>query len=593
MRTHYTNTIDTTLIDQTITVCGWAHRRRDHGGLVFIDLRDNVGIVQIVSDPEFKEAYHHAEKVRNEYVLRVTGVIRRRPDGMTNPNLTSGEVELVAHTLEILNPSKPLPFTIDEYQEVNEDVRLKYRYLDLRRPEMGERIRLRSAMNHIINNYMHEHGFTNVETPVLTKSTPEGARDYLVPSRTHKGHFFALPQSPQIFKQLLMIAGLDRYYQIVKCFRDEDLRADRQPEFTQLDIEMSFIEENDIKNLTEQLVRDLFKQLIDVTLSEPFPQITYAEAVTKYGTDRPDLRIPLELVTICDEVRDAEFKVFSGPANDKNSKVAALRLPEGVSKLTRKQIDDYTDFVKIYGAKGLAYIKVNDRDQGMDGLQSPILKFLDETIVNAILNRLDAKTGDIIFFGADTKKIVNEALGALRCKIAEDLNLYTCEWAPLWVTDFPMFEQDDAGNWQALHHPFTGPKVVDTDALKQTPGDTISRAYDMVINGYEVGGGSIRIHDQGIQQAVFEILGISKEEAHEKFEHLMQALQYGCPPHGGIAFGLDRLAMLLTHSPSIRDVIAFPKTQTAACPLTRAPGEAHAEQLAELGIKLAGKKKES
>lgn len=587
MRTHYTNQINASGVDQTVTLCGWAHRRRDHGGLVFIDLRDREGLVQVVSDPEFNEAYKNAEKVRNEYVLRVTGVLRRRPDGMTNTNIASGEVELVAHQLEILNPSKPLPFTIDEYQEVNEDTRLKHRYLDLRRPEMAQRMLLRSRMNDQINRYMHDHGFINVETPVLTKSTPEGARDYLVPSRTHKGHFFALPQSPQIFKQLLMIAGIDRYYQIVKCFRDEDLRADRQPEFTQLDIEMSFIEEHDIQNLTEQLVRNLFKELIGVELTAQFPQLSYADAVSKYGTDRPDLRIPLELVTICDELRNVEFKVFSGPANDPNGKVAALLFPQGATKLTRKQIDDYAEFVKIYGAKGLAYIKVNDRDAGMEGLQSPILKFLTADAVEAILTKLNAKTGDIVFFGADTKKIVHEALGALRCRIADDFDLYDCEWAPVWVIDFPMFEQDDEGHWQALHHPFTAPQQQDCEQLKQAPGTAISRAYDMVINGYEVGGGSIRIHNQTLQQTVFEILGISREEAHEKFEHLMQALQYGCPPHGGIAFGLDRLAMLLTGGTSIRDVIAFPKTQTAACPLTNAPGEAHEQQLAELGIKLA------
>ena len=584
MRTHYTNQIDARFVDKSVTLCGWTHRRRDHGGLIFIDLRDRYGLVQVVSDPEFNEAYINAEKLRNEFVIRVTGVVRRRPEGMTNPNLASGEVEIVAHSLEILNSSKPLPFMIDEYREVNEDTRLKYRYLDLRRPEMAQRILLRSRMNDLINRYMQQHQFVNVETPVLTKSTPEGARDYLVPSRTHKGEFFALPQSPQIFKQLLMIAGLDRYYQIVKCFRDEDLRADRQPEFTQLDVEMSFIEEHDIQSIMEELVRQLFKELIDVTLPAQFPVISYAEAVNKYGTDRPDLRIPLELVTLCDELRNADFKVFSGPANDPNGKVAALRFPEGALKLTRKQIDDYTDFVKIYGAKGLAYIKVNDRAAGMDGLQSPILKFLTADTVEAVLQKLDAQTGDLIFFGADTKKIVHESLGALRSRLAADFDLYTCKWAPLWVVDFPMFEQDDTGRWQALHHPFTAPKVVDAQALQQHPGEALSRAYDMVINGYEVGGGSIRIHDQSIQQAVFAILGMSKEEAHEKFEHLMQALQYGCPPHGGIAFGLDRLAMLLTGSQSIRDVIAFPKTQTAACPLTNAPSIAQAEQLAELGI---------
>ena len=585
MRTHYTNQITEQLVDKTITLCGWAHRRRDHGGLIFIDLRDREGLVQVVCDPEFQEAYITAEKVRNEFVLRITGVLRHRPAGMANPNLISGNVELVAHHLEILNASEPLPFTIDDYQEVNEDTRLRYRYLDLRRPDAANRLRLRSEMNHLINEYMHEHSFVNVETPILTKSTPEGARDYLVPSRTHKGCFYALPQSPQIFKQLLMVAGMERYYQIVRCFRDEDLRAERQPEFTQLDIDMSFIEEHDIKSLTENLVRLLFKKLISVDLIEPFPQITYNDAMSKYGSDKPDLRIPLELVTICAEVRACEFDVFKIPANDKNSKVAALLIPEGATKLTRKQIDDYGVFVKIYGAKGLAYLKVNDRNQGMAGLQSPILKFLQPEVVEAILTKLNAKTGDIVFFGADTKKIVNEALGALRCKIAHDLNLYTREWAPLWVTDFPMFEPGDNGRWQAVHHPFTSPTDHDPAQLKQDPGTATARAYDMVINGYEVGGGSIRIHRHEIQQAVFELLGISKDDANEKFGHLLQALSYGCPPHGGIAFGLDRLAMLLTDSQSIRDVIAFPKTQTAACPLTKAPSVVDPAQLAELGIK--------
>lgn len=586
MRTHHSNQISRDLIDQTVTLSGWVHRRRDHGGLVFIDLRDHHGLVQVVSDPDFAQAHQAAESVRSEYVIKITGVVRHRPDGMTNANLASGEVEIVAQSLEVLNTSEPLPFQLDEHQSVNEDTRLRYRYLDLRRDEMAQRIRLRSQLNNLINRYMHDHEFVNVETPVLAKSTPEGARDYLVPSRTHKGEFFALPQSPQTFKQLLMMAGFDRYYQIVKCFRDEDLRADRQPEFTQLDIEMAFIEESDIQGLTEDLIRTCFKELIAAELPHPFPHMTYADAMSQYGSDKPDLRIPLKLVTICAEVREAEFKVFREPANDKNCKVSALKFPGGATQLTRKQIDNYTDFVKIYGAKGLAYIKVNDRAAGLDGLQSPILKFLTADVVDAILNKLEAETGDIIFFGADTKKIVNESLGALRAKIGTDFSLYTCDWAPIWITDFPMFEQAD-GRWQALHHPFTSPQSPDAAALKAAPGEALSRAYDMVINGFEVGGGSIRIYHNDMQQAVFELLGISAEEADAKFGHLLKALQFGCPPHGGIAFGLDRLAMLLTNSASIRDVIAFPKTQTAACPLTQAPSEVASSQLTELGIRLS------
>lgn len=592
MRTHNTYEINAELINQTITLCGWVHRRRDHGGLIFIDLRDRSGLVQVVCDPQFSEAYHSAEKIRNEYVIQITGVLRRRPAGMDNAQIASGAVELVAHTLIILNSSKTLPFTIDTHQELGEEVRLKYRYLDLRRPEVLQRLLLRSQMNDLINRYMTDHGFINVETPILTKSTPEGARDYLVPSRTHPGHFFALPQSPQIFKQLLMVAGFDRYYQIVRCFRDEDLRADRQPEFTQLDIEMSFIDEGDIQAVTEQLMRELFEKLIHVTLPHPFPHMTYADAMNDYGSDRPDLRNPLKLVTICNEVKESDFAVFSGPANDPASKVSVLRFPQGGTLLTRKQIDEYTDFVKIYGAKGLAYIKVNDRSQGIAGLQSPIIKFLAPDIVEAILSKTQAETNDILFFCADQKKIVHDALGALRMRIAADFNLYTCTWAPVWITHFPLFEQDQTGRWQSLHHPFTSPIEQDVEKLKASPGAGIARAYDMVINGYEVGGGSIRIHDQTMQQAVFEILGLSEADAYEKFEHLLEGLQYGAPPHGGIAFGLDRVAMLLTDSPSIRDVIAFPKTQTAACPLTNAPSTVDAQQLKELHVAVAKSRKD-
>lgn len=592
MRSHYTNAINATLIDETVSLCGWVHRRRDHGGLVFIDLRDREGLVQVVCDPTFPETHQKAETLRNEYVVRVTGKLRRRPEGMSNPDLPSGEVELVATTLEILNTAKALPFQVDDYQDVGEEARLKYRYIDLRRPEMANRLKLRADITHYMRNYMHEHGFMDIETPILTKSTPEGARDYLVPSRTHKGHFYALPQSPQIFKQLLMIAGFDRYYQIVKCFRDEDLRADRQPEFTQLDVELSFVDETEIMQLMETLVQGLFQTLLGVTLPNPFMQITYAEAMKRYGTDRPDLRIPLEIVTLSDIVKDVEFKVFNTPANDPNGRVAAVLLPQGAKTLTRKQLDDYAEFVKIYKAKGLAYIKVNDRAQGMAGLQSPILKFLTEDVALAILDRLDAKTGDIVFFGADHTKIVNEALGALRCKLAADLNLYTTDWTPVWVTDFPMFEQDEQGQWQALHHPFTSPQTQDPEALARDPGAALSRAYDMVLNGFELGGGSIRIHDQTLQRAAFEILGISETEAQEKFAHLMQALTYGCPPHGGIAFGLDRIAMLMTGSQSIRDVIAFPKTQTANCPLTNAPSTVPDTQLQELAVKVALPKKQ-
>ncbi len=586
MRSHYSHQVNKSLIDKEITLCGWVHRRRDHGGLIFVDLRDNRGIVQVVCGPENKAPFLLAEKLRNEFVIKVTGVIRPRPEGTVNADLASGEVELEASELTILNSSLPLPFNIDEYQEVGEETRLRYRYLDLRRPEMAERLKMRARIVRQIRHFLDEHEFQDIETPILTKSTPEGARDYLVPSRTHPGHFFALPQSPQIFKQLLMAAGFDRYYQIVRCFRDEDLRADRQPEFTQLDVEMSFIDETTIQDLMEEMIRQLFKAILKVELPEKFPHITYAESMLRYGTDRPDLRIPLELVEISDLVKNIEFKVFNGPANDANGRVAALRLPKG-SELSRKDIDDYTKFVSIYGAKGLAYIKVNDISKGVEGLQSPILKFFPNDVIEKILERTKAETGDIIFFGADKARVVSEALGALRDKLGADLNLYTSKWQPVWVIDFPMFgkESTGRGNLEPLHHPFTSAQEDDIEKLKANPSESLSRAYDMVLNGSEIGGGSIRICDIKTQHAVFEILGFKKEDAEAQFGHLLQALQMGCPPHGGIAFGIDRIVMLMSGTQSIRDVIAFPKTQSAQCPLTNAPSPASNEQLKELNIK--------
>ena len=585
MREQYCSEISKNDIDHEVTLCGWIHRRRDHGGLIFLDLRDRSGIVQIVCDPEFAEPYKIAQLLRNEYVVQIKGLVRERPEGMINKNIASGEVEVVAHALTIFNKSKSMPFLIDEYQEVGEEVRLRHRYLDLRRPEISNKLMVRSKITKTIRDYMDEHHFVDVETPILTKSTPEGARDYLVPSRVHPGEFYALPQSPQTFKQLLMIAGIDRYYQIARCFRDEDLRADRQPEFTQLDVEMSFVTIEQVQTLVENLFKRLFKNVLDVDLNEAFPHMDYADAISHYGTDRPDLRIPLKMQTICDIVNNVDFKVFHDPANDKNCKVSAMLVPEGAIKLTRKQLDNYVEFVKPFGAKGLAYIKVNKRADGMAGLQSPILKFLSEDVITAILDRFEAKDGDLIFFGADTKKIVNDSLGALRCKLGEDLNLYTKKWAFTWINNFPMFEQNDKGRWQATHHPFTMPKDADANKIKNEPGNLLSNAYDLVLNGFELGGGSLRIHDLDIQYAVLEVLGLSKDDADEKFPHLIQAMQYGCPPHGGVAFGLDRIAMLMTDSTSIRDVIAFPKTQTAACPLTNAPSKVAFEQLHELGIK--------
>jgi len=584
MRSHYCGQVDQSLIGSEISVCGWVHRRRDHGGVIFIDLRDREGLLQVVFDPERAEIFAAAERIRSEYVLAVKGLVRERPEGTINPNMPTGQVEVLVHELEILNRSETPPFHQDE--QAGEELRLKYRYLDLRRNNMTSNLLLRHKVTKAMRNYLDGDGFVDVETPMLTRATPEGARDYIVPSRTHPGKFFALPQSPQIFKQLLMMSGLDRYYQIVRCFRDEDLRADRQPEFTQLDIEMSFVEENDIMSTMEGLMRHLFKEALDVELPETFPRMSYAEAMDRFGSDKPDLRIDLELVEVSDLVRSVEFKIFAGAANDPDGRVAALCVPGGAG-LSRKQIDDLTAYVARYGARGLAYIKVNDLDAGLNGLQSPILKNLHDDAVSGILERTGANTGDLIFFGADKARVVNDALGALRVKVGEDRGLVKEGWAPLWVVDFPMFEKDQqTKRWTALHHPFTAPSVNDADALRADPGNAVSRAYDMVMNGSEIGGGSIRIHDQNIQSAVFDILGIGKEEADEKFGFLLTALQYGCPPHGGIAFGLDRIVMLMAGAESIRDVIAFPKTQSAHCPLTNAPGEVSSEQLRETGIRV-------
>ena len=584
MRSIYCGDVGAKEEGQEVTVAGWVHRRRDHGGVIFIDLRDREGLVQVVFNPERKEIFTEAERIRSEYVLSVKGMVRIRPDGTKNPNMKTGEIEIIASELKTLNDSLTPPFHHDE--NASEEVRLKYRYLDLRRESMLHNLRLRHQVTQALREFLDKNGFVDIETPMLTRATPEGARDYIVPSRTHQGKFFALPQSPQIFKQLLMMSGFDRYYQIVRCFRDEDLRADRQPEFTQLDIEMSFVDQQSVMNKMQDLIRYVFDRVMNISLPEVFPVMSYSEAMRRFGSDKPDLRISMELVDLSDIMKEVEFKVFSGPAKDKDGRVAALAVPGG-SSLSRKEIDDYTSFVARYGAKGLAYIKIEDISKKKDGMQSPILKFLPDEVIDELVNRVDINDGDIIFFGADKESIVNDALGALRVRIGKDLNLLEEGWQPLWVTDFPMFEKDkNSNNWTSLHHPFTAPSIDDAEELENNPGKVLSKAYDMVLNGSEIGGGSIRIHNKKMQAKVFQLLNISDAEAQEKFGFLLQALEYGCPPHGGIAFGLDRIIMLLSGAESIRDVIAFPKTQTASCPLTDAPGEVSSEQLKETGIRL-------
>ena len=589
MTTEHRNTLcgelNLAAADQEVRLCGWVQRRRDHGGVIFIDLRDRSGLVQVVFDPDRADQFARAEAVRSEYVLQVTGRVRARPEGTRNKDLPTGEIEVLGLELVILNPSEPLPFQIDD-SDTSEAIRLRYRYLDLRSERMQRNLRLRHQFIRALRRYLDERDFVEMETPVLTRSTPEGARDYLVPSRVHPGQFFALPQSPQLFKQLLMISGFERYYQIARCFRDEDLRADRQPEFTQLDIEMSFIDENEIIEMMEQMMRTVFTEVLSIDLPHPFPRLTYAEAMRRFGTDRPDLRIPLELVDVADLMRDVEFKVFSAPATTSGSRVAVLRVPGG-GALSRQQIDGYTDLVKQFGAGGLAYIKVNQIDKGPDGLQSPILKFMPEAVVQELLSRCGAADGDILFFGADRARVVNDALSALRIRLGHDLGLVEGGWQPLWVIEFPLLEEDpDAGRWVSLHHPFTAPHPDDLGAMDTDPGAVRSRAYDMVLNGTEIGGGSIRIHQSEVQQQVFSALGFDEQEAKARFGFLLDALRFGAPPHGGIAFGIDRIVSMAAGEESIRDVIAFPKTQKASCLMTEAPGDVDLEQLRELSLRI-------